>query len=69
MNIEKKGKIHMKIKVLLVMPEHEVQTVKIPRSSKFIKALIGKELLKIRLDKKERKNDRVLQFCHFFLFK
>ena len=41
----------MKIKVLLVMPKHEVQTVKIPRSSQFIKALIGKELLKIRLDK------------------
>ena len=40
----------MKIKVLLVMPEREVQTVKIPRSSKFIKALIGNELLKIRLD-------------------
>ena len=40
----------MKIKVLLIMPEREVQTVKIPRSSKFIKALIGNELLKIRLD-------------------
>lgn len=40
----------MKIKVLLVMPEKEVQTIKIPRSSKFIKALIGNELLKIKLD-------------------
>ena len=40
----------MKIKVLLIMPEREVQTVKIPWSSKFIKALIGNELLKIRLD-------------------
>lgn len=42
----------MKIKVLLVMPEREVQTVKIPRSTKFIKALIGNELLKIRLNEK-----------------
>ena len=41
----------MKIKVLLVMQDKEVQTVKIPRSSKFIKALIGNDLLKIRLDK------------------
>lgn len=41
----------MKIKVLLVMQDREVQTVRIPRSSKFIKALIGNELLKIRLDK------------------
>ncbi len=40
----------MKIKVLLVMPEREVQTLKIPRSSKFIKALIGNELQKIKLD-------------------
>ena len=40
----------MKIKVLLVMPERKVQVVKIPRSIKFIKALIGDELLKIRLD-------------------
>ena len=41
----------MKIKVLLVMQDREVQTVKIPRNTKFIKALIGNELLKIRLDK------------------
>lgn len=41
----------MKIKVLLVMPEREAQTVKIPRSKKFIKMLIGKELLKVRLSK------------------
>ncbi len=40
----------MKIKVLLVMPEKEAQTLKIPRSSKFIKALIGNELYKIKLD-------------------
>lgn len=40
----------MKIKVLLVMPEREPQTLKIPRASKFIKALIGNDLLKIKLD-------------------
>lgn len=41
----------MKIKVLLVMQDKEVQIVKIPRSTKFIKALIGNDLLKVRLDK------------------
>lgn len=41
----------MKIKVLLVMQDREVQTVKIPRNTKFVKALIGNELLKIKLDK------------------
>ena len=40
----------MKIKVLLVMPNREVQTVKIPRNIKFIKALIGNELLRIRIN-------------------
>lgn len=40
----------MKIKVLLIMPNREVQTVKIPRNLKFIKALIGNELLKIRVN-------------------
>lgn len=40
----------MKIKILLVIPEKEPQTLKIPRSSKFIKALIGDELQKIKLD-------------------
>ena len=38
----------MKIKCLLIMPNKEVQKVKIPGSTKFIKALIGKDLLKIR---------------------
>ena len=33
------------------MQDREVQTVKIPRNTKFIKALIGNDLLKIRLDK------------------
>lgn len=40
----------MKIKVLLIMPNREVQTVKIPRNLKFIKALIGNELLQIRVN-------------------
>lgn len=40
----------MKIKVLLVMPGKEVQTVKIPASIKYIKAFIGQELFKIRLN-------------------
>lgn len=40
----------MKIKILYIMPEKEVQELKIPRSSKFIKALLGNELQKIKLD-------------------
>ncbi len=40
----------MKIKVLLVMPGKEVQTVKIPASLKFIKAFIGNDLYRIRLN-------------------
>lgn len=40
----------MKIKVLLVMPGREVQTIKIPANIKFIKSFIGKELLKIQLN-------------------
>lgn len=38
----------MKIKGLLVMPGMEVQRVKIPASIKFIKSLIGNELIKIK---------------------
>lgn len=41
----------MKIKVLLVIPNQEVQIVKIPASMKFIRAFIGKDLFKINLDK------------------
>jgi len=41
----------MKIKVLLVMPNKETQIVKIPANIKFIKAFIGEELYKIKLDK------------------
>lgn len=40
----------MKIKVLLVMPGKEVQIVKIPASIKFIKAFIGDELYKVKLN-------------------
>lgn len=40
----------MKIKVLLVMPNKEVQVVKIPASIKFIKAFIGENLYRIRID-------------------
>ncbi len=40
----------MKIKVLLVMPGKEVQTVRIPASIKFIKAFIGEELYRIKLN-------------------
>lgn len=41
----------MKIKCLLVMPGKEVQKVKIPANTKFIKSLIGENLLYIRASK------------------
>ena len=40
----------MKIKVLLVLPNTEVQLVKIPSSLKFIRALIGRELQETRIN-------------------
>ena len=40
----------MKIKVLLVMPNKEVQVVRIPANIKFIKAFIGDELYRIKLN-------------------
>lgn len=40
----------MKIKVLLVMPNQEVQIAKIPTSIKFIKSFIGRHLFRIKLD-------------------
>lgn len=40
----------MKIKSLLIMPNKEVQLVKIPANIKFIKSLIGEKLVKIQLD-------------------
>lgn len=41
----------MKIKVLLVMPGKEPQTVRIPASIKYIKSFIGENLFRIELDK------------------
>ena len=40
----------MKIKVLLVMPNKEVQVVRIPASIKFIKSFIGENLYRIKLN-------------------
>lgn len=40
----------MKIKVLLVMPNKEVQVVKIPANIKFIKSFIGENLYRIKLN-------------------
>lgn len=40
----------MKIRVLLVMPNKEVQVVKIPASTKFIKAFIGDDLYRVKLN-------------------
>ena len=40
----------MKIKVLLIMPGKEPQVVKIPASIKFIKAFIGEELYRVKLN-------------------
>ena len=46
----KERKTHMKIKVLLVMPGKEVQIVRIPTSIKFIKAFIGGELQRFKIN-------------------
>ena len=49
---KKKGSnSHMRIKVLLVIPNQEVQVVKIPPSLKFIKAFIGENLFRLKLSK------------------
>lgn len=40
----------MKIKSLLIMPNKNVQLVKIPANMKFIKSLIGENLIRIKLD-------------------
>ena len=40
----------MKIKVLLVIPGKEVQVVKIPASTKFIKVFIGENLFRLKLN-------------------
>lgn len=41
----------MKIKALLIMEGKEVQTVRIPASSKFLKSFIGENLFRIKLNK------------------
>lgn len=40
----------MKIKVLLVIPNQEVQIVKIPANLKFIKSFIGENLFRLKLN-------------------
>lgn len=40
----------MKIKVLLVIPNKEVQIVKIPANLKFIKSFIGESLYRVKLN-------------------
>lgn len=59
----------MKIKCLLVMPGKEVQRVRIPANIKFIKALIGENLLNIRANEnniiianQNAKNDEINRF-------
>lgn len=60
----------MKIKVLLIMPNREVQTVKIPRNIKFIRALIGNELLRIKINQNTiiiaNKNANVIEANRLF---
>ena len=60
----------MKIKCLLVMPGKEVQRVKIPASIKFIKVLIGENLLNIRANENNiiiaNQNARNDEFNRFF---
>ncbi len=41
----------MKINVLLVIPNREVQLVRIPANLKFIKAFIGENLFRLKLNK------------------
>lgn len=56
----------MKIKSLLVMPGREVQIVKIPASIKYIKAFIGEELYKVKLNENTlliaNKNEKIDEF-------
>ena len=48
--VKERKEIHMKIKVLLVMPDKEAQVVRIPANIKFLKAFLGENLLRIKLD-------------------
>ena len=60
----------MKIKCLLVIPGKEVQRVRIPANIKFIKALIGENLLNIRANENNiiiaNQNARNDEFNRFF---
>lgn len=60
----------MKINCLLVMPGKEVQRVRIPANIKFIKALIGENLLNIRANENNiiiaNQNARNDEFNRFF---
>lgn len=60
----------MKIKVLLVMPNKEIQIARIPGSIKFIKAFIGNDLKKIKLDDHTiiiaNKNARLYEFNRIY---
>lgn len=60
----------MKIKCLLVMPGKKVQRVRIPANIKFIKALIGENLLNIRANENNiiiaNQNARNDEFNRFF---
>lgn len=60
----------MKIKCLLVMPGKELQRVRIPANIKFIKALIGENLLNIRANENNiiiaNQNARNDEFNRFF---
>ena len=60
----------MKIKVLYIMPNKEVQKIKIPRNMKFIKALIGNELLRIKINENTMiiadKNADITEFNRIF---
>ena len=60
----------MKIKCLLVMPGKEIQRVRIPANIKFIKALIGENLLNIRANENNiiiaNQNARNDEFNRFF---
>ena len=60
----------MKIKCLLIMPGKEVQRVRIPANIKFIKALIGENLLNIRANENNiiiaNQNAKNEEFNRFF---
>ena len=60
----------MKIKVLLVAPGMEVQKVRIPASTKFIKSFIGNDLIKLNITESvaifANKNPNIEEFNRFY---